>query len=174
MYNNVLNLLIKDCQFFRSLVCDETHHKSIFLGLTAVKKVLRHIFILDYITVFLYQWSYSILYMVLFVLVRAKFLMKGVCCTCFYKIHSMSELGKEDQSYSHVQYLMYTYVSKLQIKGCQLFKKIVIGYIPTWVLLSHLEEHLNPLPKCERYGRQVPLGRLNTCHYASEKFKQIE
>ena len=37
-----------------------------------------------------------------------------------------------------------------------------------------LEEYLNPLSRCERCGSQVPEGRLNTCHYTSEKCKQGE
>ena len=37
-----------------------------------------------------------------------------------------------------------------------------------------LEEHLNPLPKCERCGSQVPAGSLNTRHYATENCKQEE
>ena len=37
-----------------------------------------------------------------------------------------------------------------------------------------LEEHLNPLPKCKHCGSQVPAGRLNTRHYASENCKQGE
>ena len=37
-----------------------------------------------------------------------------------------------------------------------------------------LEEHPNPLPRCKRCGSQVPAGRLNTCHYASNKLKQGE
>ena len=35
-----------------------------------------------------------------------------------------------------------------------------------------LEEHPNPLPKCKRCGSQLPAGRLNNLHYASEKCKQ--
>ena len=37
-----------------------------------------------------------------------------------------------------------------------------------------LDENPNPLPKCERCGRQVPLGRLNTRNYAYENCKQGE
>ena len=36
-----------------------------------------------------------------------------------------------------------------------------------------LEEHPNPLPRCERGGSQVPAG-LNTRRYASENCKQGE
>ena len=32
----------------------------------------------------------------------------------------------------------------------------------------------NPLSRCERCGSQVPAGRLNKCHYTSEKYKQGE
>ena len=35
-----------------------------------------------------------------------------------------------------------------------------------------LEEHPNPLPRRDQCGIQVPSGRLNNCHYASEKCKQ--
>ena len=37
-----------------------------------------------------------------------------------------------------------------------------------------LEEHPNPLPRCERCRSQVPAGRLNTHHYTSYKCKQGE
>ena len=37
-----------------------------------------------------------------------------------------------------------------------------------------MEEHPNPLPKCEHCRSHVLEGRLNTCHYASEKCKQGE
>ena len=37
-----------------------------------------------------------------------------------------------------------------------------------------LEEHLNPLPRCERCGSQVPSVSLNTHHYTSESFKHGE
>ena len=37
-----------------------------------------------------------------------------------------------------------------------------------------LEEQLNPLPKCERCGSQVPAVSLNTQHYATENCKQEE
>ena len=32
-----------------------------------------------------------------------------------------------------------------------------------------LEEHLNPLPRCEPYESQVPEGRLSNRYYMSEK-----
>ena len=35
-----------------------------------------------------------------------------------------------------------------------------------------LEEHPNPLLRCKQCGSQVPAGRLNNRHYASEKCKQ--
>ena len=37
-----------------------------------------------------------------------------------------------------------------------------------------LEERPNPHPRCECCDIQVPTGRLNTRHYASEKFNQVE
>ena len=37
-----------------------------------------------------------------------------------------------------------------------------------------LEEHPKPLPKFKRCRRQFPAWRLNTHHYASEKYKQEE
>ena len=40
--------------------------------------------------------------------------------------------------------------------------------------ISILEEHPKPLPRCECYGIQVPAGRLNICHYASENCKQVK
>ena len=47
-------------------MCDATHNKPFGLVLTAVNKVRRHIvFILDNITVLLYQWSYNILCLIL-------------------------------------------------------------------------------------------------------------
>ena len=41
-------------------------------------------------------------------------------------------------------------------------------------MIRILEEHLNPLPWCERCGSQVPTGRLNNRPYVSEKFNQGE
>ena len=40
----------------------------------------------------------------------------------FYMMHFMSRVDKEAQSLSHMQYLMYTHVSILFIKGCQIFR----------------------------------------------------
>ena len=37
-----------------------------------------------------------------------------------------------------------------------------------------LEYYSNPFPRCKRYGSQFPEGRLNTRHYALEKYKQGE
>ena len=37
-----------------------------------------------------------------------------------------------------------------------------------------LEDYTNPLPRCKSWGSQFPLGRLNTRHYALEKYKQGE
>ena len=37
-----------------------------------------------------------------------------------------------------------------------------------------LEYHSNPLPIYEKYGSQVPVGRLNKRHYMPEKCKQGE
>ena len=61
------------------------------------------------------------------------------------------------------------------------------GSSHTWnVLRSHLnkkhwgdririlEEYLNPLPRYERCGSQVPAGRLNNRHYVLDKCKQGE
>ena len=39
-------------------------------------------------------------------------------------------------------------------------------------IIRILEEHPNPLPKCELCGIQVPLGRLNTRNYVLENCKQ--
>ena len=37
-----------------------------------------------------------------------------------------------------------------------------------------LEDHSNPLPRCDLYGIQVPEGRLSNRHYTSEECKQGE
>ena len=54
MYNHVLVLRVKGCQYFGNFMCGSTHHKSQGLGLTAANEVHRRIvYILENIYVFL-------------------------------------------------------------------------------------------------------------------------
>ena len=52
MNNHILVLWINGCQLFRKFVSDETHHKSVGSGWTAVNEVLRCIFYILMINLF--------------------------------------------------------------------------------------------------------------------------
>ena len=74
---------------------------------------------------------------------------------------------------------VYNVSFPLMTKRCPLPFPVCPGYSHTWNGLCYhfnrqhwgdrfriLEEHPNPLPRCERCRSQVPMGRLNICHYA--------
>ena len=55
-------------------------------------------------------------------LVPAMFLMKGFHSNYLKRIHYMSVLGKNPQSWFYIEYSIYTSILVLWVKGCQLFR----------------------------------------------------
>ena len=91
------------------------------------------------------------------------------------------------QTVSHTvqQPQLYDMIFTRMTKKCTCPLPGFLGSSRTWnALRSHfkmqhwgdririMEEHPNPLPRCERCGCQVPTGRLSNRHYMSEKCNQ--